>query len=108
VDTEDRLGCQGAACRNQGQQCHGQQLSLRPLRGLWAWATAGPSCQADSGVGRSLEPKEEEEVKEEEGEEEGGGGGGREFGVGMGPAWSEGSPTLGPWAFPEYTEGSID
>jgi hypothetical protein len=74
VDTEDRLGCQGAACRNQGQQCHGQQLSLRPLRGLWAWATAGPSCQADSGVGRSLEPKEEEEVKEEEGEEEGGEG----------------------------------
>lgn len=40
--------------RNQGQWGHGQQLSLRPLRGLWARAAAGLQLSGRLWAGRSL------------------------------------------------------
>lgn len=48
------LGCQKEVSRNQGQWGHGQQLSLRPLRGLWARAAAGLQLSGRLWAGRSL------------------------------------------------------
>lgn len=46
--------CQKEVSRNQGQRGHGQQLSLRPLRGLWARTAAGLQLSGRLWAGRSL------------------------------------------------------
>lgn len=56
MGSEDRagLGCQREVSRNRGPWGHGQQLSLRPLRGLWTRAAVDLQLSGRLLAGRSL------------------------------------------------------